>query len=73
MLPTTPIAVVVVVMPMVPMWVVIIRVTRIIAIIRRVIAVVWPVVARNTESKTEMYSSLGLSRRPGNQAERGKR
>ena len=73
MLPTMPIAVVVVVMPVIPIRVVIIAVTRIVtAVIRSVVAVIRPV-GRKTKSKSYMHSSLGLIWRPGNQTERDER
>jgi hypothetical protein len=57
--------VVVVVMPVIPIRMVIITVTRIIAVI--------PVITGNTKSKGYMHSSLGLTRRPRKQTERGER
>ena len=65
-----PIAVVVVVVPVMPIRVIIVTVTRIIAaVIRSVIAVIgW-----NTKSNSYMHSSLGLTWRPGNQTERDER
>src|SRR5260370_32091910 len=66
-LPTMPITVVVVVMPMVPIRMVIITVTRIVA------AVIRSVVVWNSKSKRYLHSSLGLIWRPGNQTERDER
>ena len=62
-----PMTVWVVVMPMIPIRMVIISVTRII------VSVIRPVVCWNPKSKSYMHSSLGLIRRPGNQTERDKR
>jgi hypothetical protein len=56
--------VMVVVMSVMPIRVVIILVTRIVAV------VIWPVVGWNTKSKSHMHSSLRLIRYPGNQTER---
>jgi hypothetical protein len=69
MLPTMPITVVVVGMPVIPIRVVIITVARIVA---AVVAVIRPV-GWTTKSKRYMHSSLGLIRRPGNQTERDER
>ena len=72
-LPTMPIAVVVVVIPVIPIRVVIIAVTRIVtAVIRFVVAVIRPV-GWITKSKSYMHSSLGLIWRQGNQSERDER
>ena len=62
-----PITVVVVVMPMVPIRMVIVTVTRIVP------AVIRSVVGWNTISKSYLHSSLGLIWRPGNQTERDER
>jgi hypothetical protein len=56
--------------------VVIVRVTRIIAVIRPVVAVAWTIITvipRNTEPKTQMYSGLSWSGRPRDQTERYER
>jgi hypothetical protein len=59
--------VMVVVMPVMPIRVVIILVTRVVAVVIR------PVVGWNTESKSNVHSSLRLIRHPGNQTERDER
>jgi len=67
-LSTMPITVLmVVVMPLMPIRVVIVCVTRIVA------GVIRPVVGWNTKSKSYMHSSLGLIRHPGNQTQRDER
>ena len=63
-----PITVVIVVaMPVMPVRVVIICVTRIVA------AVIRPIVGWNSKSKSYMHSSLGLIRDQGNQTQRDQR
>ena len=53
--------------------VVIVRVTRIIAVIRPVVWAIITVIPRNTEPKTQIYCGLSRSRRPRDQTERYER